>query len=251
MTSPASTDPQAPSGMAMSGLVVMGVRQSRLLSIVLLGIAAFTMALALPRFAAGLVAAPHVDTLADLGQAAAPSANAQARALAAYNRALDWQDAPENHAALGAFVLATGMRAMLAGDAIAAREAFTRSVAEHRAALVASPLNPYVWTRLLQGDLALGRDAAEVARHLRLAIASAPWEPRLITARLGLAFAAWEDLDEDSRRALRPQILHAARLYPASLARQARLHRAQEQVLQALESEPDLLRRFSLAYSRG
>jgi len=250
VTLSAPTELPQPSGARSPALIVMGAGQSRLLSALLLGIAVAAVALAGPRFAAGFVAAPHVDMLADLGQATPPSVSVQARAKAAHGRALAWHAAPENHAALGALALAAGAHAAQAGDIEEARAALARSVVEHRAALAMSPLEPYVWARLLQGELGLGADPADVRAHLRLALASAPWEPGVVTARLGLAFASWSDLDDDTRRLFEPQIIHAARLYPSSLARQARTHRAQEQVLQALESAPDLLRRFSLAYSR-
>ena len=85
---------------------------------------------------------------------------------------------------------------------------------------------------------------------MRMAIDTAPWEPALMTARLGLAFVLWENFDAETRERLNLQIRHAARLYPTSLARQARSYRAQDHVLQALDNDPDLLRRFSLAYSR-
>lgn len=220
---------------------------SRLLSLVLLAVASCGLWLAVPRLGSGVAIAPHADTLAALGQPSPPSAEAQRRAATAYERALAWHDSAEARAALGALHLAAAARA---GEAEGARAELARSVSEHRRALVAAPASPYVWTRLLQGEIALEADPAAIARHLRLSLASAPWEPGLITARLGLAFAVWGDLAPSDREEFVPQIRHAARLYPASLARQTRARRAQEHVIQALEKDPDLLRRFSLAYSR-
>lgn len=256
MTVSPPTEPQEPFGaptadQAPFGPLAMSAGLSRLVSVILLGIAVFTVTLAVPRFISGLATAPHSDNIVLLGTADPPSVDAQARALAGYNRALAWHAAPEIHGAIGALMWSAGARAASAGDDVAAREAFERSVFEHRAALAGSPLDSYAWTRLLQGDIALGIDGADVVRHARLAIASAPWEPSLITARLGLVFAVWNALDQDMRRSLEPQIFHAARLYPASLARKARLHRVQDQILRTLESDPDLLRRFSQAYSGG
>ncbi|MFN4281752.1 MAG: hypothetical protein ACK4NA_03835 [Alphaproteobacteria bacterium] len=225
----------------------MSAGPSRLVSFVLLGVAVCGLWLAVPRLGNGLAVAPHTDTLGALGQPSPPSAEAQRRAAAAYERAVAWHDSPEIRAARGAVILAAAARAV---DPGAARGDLERSVREHRLALAGSPASPYVWTRLLQGEIALNADPAIIARHLRLALASAPWEPGLITARLGLAFAVWSDLAPADRDAFAPQIRHAARLYPASLARQARARRAQEHVIQALETDPDLLRRFSLAYSR-
>lgn len=235
------------SGQPLGAASVMAAGPSRLLSVILLAFAACTLWLAVPRVGNGLAVAPHGDTLAGLGLTSPPSVEAQRRAAASYERAAAWHDSPDACAALGALSLAAAARTV---DPAAVRDELTRSVSEHRCALAASPVSPYVWTRLLQGEIALAVDRAVIARHLRLALASAPWEPGLVAARLGLAFAVWNDLAPADRDAFAPQIRHAARLYPASLARQARARRAQEHVIAALESEPDLLRRFSLAYSR-
>jgi|LNFM01.1.fsa_nt_gb hypothetical protein len=230
--------------------VAVGRGEAWLLSCMLLGFAAAILCLAVPRFMVGVYVAPHDATLTALDKTPAPNVAAQGRAMEAHRRALAWHDNSQSHAALGALHLAASARAALAGDPAAAREALARSASEHRAALALAPLQPYVWTRLVQDELADGGPSREAAQHMRMAIDTAPWEPALMTARLGLAFVLWENFDVETRERLNVQIRHAARLYPTALARQARSYRAQDHVLQALDNDPDLLRRFSLAYSR-
>jgi hypothetical protein len=135
------------------------------------------------------------------------------------------------------------------GDA-AVRAQADRSTSETLAALRLSPLQPYIWARLVQADLAGGAANADVTRYLGMSLHTAPWDPALVTTRLGLAFAVWDDLDPKTRDEFVFQIRHAARFYPTALARQVRQRHAQEPVVEALEADPDLLRRFSLAYSR-
>jgi hypothetical protein len=231
-------------------IVAVSAGQARVTSCVLLCVAAAMLYLAVPRLTAGVAVAPHGTTLAALDKTPSPNAAAQDRAAQAHRRALAWRDDPQSHAALGALALAAAARAAAAGDPALAREALARSAAEHRAALAMAPLQPYVWTRLVQDELAAAGASAEAAGHMRMAIDTAPWEPALMTARLGLAFVLWEHFDDAMRDRLGGQIRHAARLYSTSLARQARAYRAQDHVLQALDDDPDLLRRFSLAYSR-
>lgn len=233
-----------------SRAAVVGLRQGRLIALTLLGVAVAVLWLAVPRLVAGVISAPHGPTVARLDKSPAPAAGTQQRAVAAYERALAWRDGASFHAGLGALAYARSLAAYAADDASAAREFMLRGVAQHRAALALSPLQPFVWTRLVQGDLGSGAPIADTVRHLRMAIATAPWEPALVTPRLGLAFMLWDGLDDVTRRRLDGQIRHAARLYPTALARQSRQHRAQNQILQALADQPDLLRRFSLAYSR-
>jgi hypothetical protein len=209
----------------------------------MLVIAGFVLCLAAPRFAASVATG--------LTNAATPAvAAARERAAAAYGRALSWLDSPQNHAALGTLALAKARRLASAGDAEAASGQLDRSAAESRAALALSPLQPYVWARLAQVDLAVGAASANVARDVAMSMRTAPWDPSLVTVRLGLTFAVWDELDEKAQKEFEEQIRHAARLYPTALASQARQHRAQSRVLQALEDKPDLLRRFSAAYSR-
>jgi hypothetical protein len=229
----------------------LGPLQKRLAAACMFLIAIFILWLATPRFAASVAIAAHGDTLAGLSAEPSPAiAAARERALKAYQRARGWHQNPQIAAGLGALRLASARRMAGAGDYDGARALIVQSAADDRAALAAAPLQPYVWTRLVQADLAGASDAPEAVRHLRMAVAAAPWEPDLITARIGLAFAFWGALDEATKLGLESQIRYAAKVYPMALARQSRRYRTQNDVLQILEDDADLLRRFSLAYAR-
>lgn len=217
------------------------------MSLACLVIAGGALWLAVPRLASGFAIAPYGDILATL-ETASPAA--AARAERGYRRAARWLQSPQTAADLGALAFAAARRDGLAGDGEAARARLTESAELHRAALTLSPLQPYVWTRLVQTELAAEGPRAPAAAHLGMALDSAPWEPALVVPRLGLAFLMWNDLDADLRVRLDRQIRHAAWLYPMALARVASQRRAQDKVLSAIEDDSELLRRFSLAYSR-
>lgn len=222
------------------------LRRARILSLILLALAGAMLWLAVPRFAAGVAVAPFGDILGALDTAAPAAVD---RAEHGYRRALEWQRSPQTQADLGALSLAAARRETLTGNGEAVNRLLAESATLHRAALAQSPLQPYAWTRLAQTEIALDAPEQGVAA-LRMALDSAPWDPGLVTARLGLAFMLWGDLDNELRGRLSGQIRHAARLYPLALARIASQRRAQDRVLVAIEDDTELLRRFSLAYSR-
>lgn len=221
--------------------------RSRLISLLLLGVAGCALWLAVPRFAAGLAIAPHGDTLSALDVASTATAE---RAERGYRRAHVWQDSPQIDTNFGALALAASRREALAGNAEAANQRLAQSAELHRAGLALSPLQPYAWTRLAQTDIARDAPRGEAVAALRMALDSGPWEPALVIPRIALAFAVWNDLDADLRARMVGQIRHAAQIYPLALARLASQRRAQDKVLGAIEDDTDLLRRFSQAYSR-
>jgi hypothetical protein len=206
--------------------------------------------LAVPRLFATVISAPHGSLIEELDKPGASTNSARERAAIAYSRALEWHQDARESAGLGALYLAAAQGALAKGDRKLADENLDASIAYHKAALSQSPLQPYVWTRLVQAEIGRDADFALAAGHLRMAVATAPWEPPLVVARLGLAFVLWDQFDASTRDRLAEQIRYAARFFPTALARQARLHRAQEIVLQIVDRDADLLRRFSLAYSR-
>lgn len=222
------------------------VRRARVISLALLALAGCALWLAVPRFVVGVATAPFGDILSSLDSAGAAVTE---RAERGYRRAMNWQHGPEVDASLGALTLAAARREALAGDGEAARQQLTESAELHRASLAQSPLQPYVWTRLAQAEIALDTPQQAVAA-LRMALDTGAMEPGLVVARLSLAFVLWNDLDEALRARMAGQIRHAAKLYPMALARSAIQRRAQDKVLEAIETDTDLLRRFSLAYSR-
>lgn len=226
------------------------VLQARVSSMLALIVAGFMLMVAVPRFFSAAASAPHSATVAHLGQPELVSDAALTRARTAYSRALLWHESPQLRADLGALNLALAQRRFAAGEAVAAREVLNASIADHRASLATKPLQAYVWSRLAQAQLRDDESSSAVPQALAMAIETAPWEPALVTARIGLALRYRGEMPPDLRSTLEQQIRHAARFYPTALARQARQHRAQDQILHALDSDADLLRRFSLAYSR-
>jgi hypothetical protein len=90
-----------------------------------------------------------------------------------------------------------------------------------------------------------------LAPYLRLAILTAPREPKLVLARLDMAFVAWHLMDNTTRALINEQIVIAAGFYSKRLARLAKERYALTIVSRALVSEPRLRRRFDAYYRQS
>jgi hypothetical protein len=100
-------------------------------------------------------------------------------------------------------------------------EALRRAIEALRDGLARAPANPYAWARLAYAEaLAEGWSPRAVAA-LRLALITAPYEPRLLWSRLRMAFLAWPEMGPEDREMIFQQIRLAWRANPRELARLA------------------------------
>jgi hypothetical protein len=77
------------------------------------------------------------------------------------------------------------------------------------AGLARAPANPYAWARLTYAEaLAKGWSRLAVS-SLRLALITAPHEPRLLWSRLRMVFLAWPDMSTEDREIVLQQVRFA------------------------------------------
>ena len=86
-----------------------------------------------------------------------------------------------------------------------------------KAGLARAPANPYAWARLAYAEaLAQGWSPLAVA-SLRLAVITAPYEPRLLWSRLRMMFLAWREMSSEDREMVLQQVRYAWKADPAEL----------------------------------
>lgn len=99
------------------------------------------------------------------------------------------------------------MSAAVSGDIGARRDALQDAAVDFTGYLSAHPLAPLEWLRLSASRAALGSPAAAMPAFRR-GLASSPFDPALAVPRLGMAFALWPSVDEDTRDALEMSVRH-------------------------------------------
>lgn len=126
------------------------------------------------------------------------------------------------------------------------------SIASHWKALTFDPRNAYVWTRLGQ-DLLIrdGATAESLGFIIDTAIRFAPYDSRLVIARVDLSLAAWDQLSDPIHELMNNQIHIAASQSPTALANLARERFALTRVTDFLADDPNLLKRFVYAYAHS
>lgn len=204
------------------------------------------VAMAGPRTAAGLAGLPARPVIAELRSGAAVAPRFVAVAVDSEKAALDWIDSGRGWAELGLLHWIRSRSGGLSGDD--GRAALERTIALDRRGLALSPAQAYVWTRLAHAEL-LGRGPApRLGPLLELAIASAPFDRRLVFPRLELCFTVWRQLDAAARESVARQVRFAARLSPQRLAALAKRRHATGLVRDALAETPDLRGAFGAAF---
>lgn len=102
-----------------------------------------------------------------------------------------------------------------------AADALRLAIEALRDGLGRAPANPYAWARLAYAEaLAEGWTPRAVAA-LRLALITAPYEPRLLWSRLRMTFLAWPEMGSEDREMIFQQIRLAWRADPQELTRLA------------------------------
>jgi hypothetical protein len=104
-------------------------------------------------------------------------------------------------------------------DAPQRRERIEQAIASLKDGLALAPANPYAWTRLAYAAFQLDGWTPEALSALRLAFATAPYDPRLLLSRLRLSFIAWPHLQREDRELVLQQVRHGWRRDPDELTR--------------------------------
>ncbi|MGF1639323.1 MAG: hypothetical protein ACFCUO_00075 [Rhodospirillales bacterium] len=118
------------------------------------------------------------------------------------------------------------------------------AIAALRRRLALAPADPYGWTRLAYAESRLDGWSPRALSALRLAILSAPYEPRLTAARLRLSFAAWPHMAPEDRQLVFRQIRFGFQDAPHDLAVLAVDLGVVDLVRAALLASPEDLARF-------
>lgn len=208
--------------------------------------------LAVPRLVSGIALAPYGETVARLGiplvQAPMPPRSELYAAAESRRQALSALRSAHAYAELGALYLA---EARIAGFGTRNGGALLdQTTGALRASLSLSPLQPYAWTQLALAMYLREPGNPALNRIMRLAIETAPYEPRLVERRADLGLAMWDRLDEGTREMVAGQIRLAAAHAPDALADAAKRYARLATVRTMLEGNPALMRNFLSAYLR-
>lgn len=212
-------------------------------------IAGLLLVQGVPRLIAASYTAPFDQTLRDLGEARRPrqiTAGELSRAAESRREALGWFDSARTRSE---FAAARMMQASLDNyEGTRGKILLDQSIQAHSDALARRPADSYAWTRLAR--LLLVRDGLTpgIVPYLRMAIRTAPSDPRLVLARLDLAFLAWPMMDNTTRAMLAEQIRVAARIDTKSLAKLVKERFALGIARAALADDIGLRRRFDAYY---
>lgn len=96
-----------------------------------------------------------------------------------------------------------------------------RAIEALRDGLSRAPANPYAWARLAYAEALANGWTPQAVTALRLALITAPYEPRLLWSRLRMAFLAWPEMSGEDRQLVFQQIRLAWRADPRELAKLA------------------------------
>ena len=134
---------------------------------------------------------------------------------------------------------------MLPHDDPQADRYLTQAVDALKSGLARAPANPYAWARLAYAEaLAAEGWSAPAVAALRLALVTAPYEPRLLWSRLRMSFLAWPQMSSEDRELVFRQIRYAWLANPAELTRLALELKQVNLVRAALLRQPEDIRTF-------
>lgn len=191
----------------------------RLLAIPVAVAALTLIALGLPRTIGVLVSADGEPVLRKLQEQQPVTIDELSALIDAQQRGAFWLSDGRilTDLGLGALLLSENLPR---GEA-AANTALQEAITALEEGVARSPANPYAWSRLAYARaLAEGWSPRAVAA-LRLALITAPYEPRLLWSRLRMAFLAWPQMAAEDREVVFQQVRWAWQANPTELARLA------------------------------
>jgi hypothetical protein len=189
----------------------------RLISVPIAVAALVLIALGLPRTIAVLVSADGEPLLRKLQEQQPVTVDELQTLIDAQENAAFW--VPN-----GRVLTDLGLGALLLSENLprgsdASKAALQQAIVALEEGVARAPANPYAWSRLAYAQaLAEGWSPRAVAA-LRLALITAPYEPRLLWSRLRMAFLAWPEMTSEDREVVFQQVRWAWQTDPAELAR--------------------------------
>lgn len=217
-----------------------------ILGILVLGVALLT--LAVPRTAAYSKMAPGKAVLSDLAQGKPTSPERLRHAITGHSEALRWLDSADGWANIGALSLALARQ-----EGLPENVRFTllqKSRSAFQTGLALAPRRPFAWVQLAQVHQMLDPNATLVGPLLGMASEVGPLEPRLVTQRVRIGYAARTALSASMTRRLVSDIHLWAQHEPDSLADWARGRYALPWVRRALKNDEALHTQFLASYLR-
>lgn len=118
---------------------------------------------------------------------------------------------------LGALLLSESQRR---GDP-AAKAALLQAIEALEEGVARAPASPYAWSRLAYARALAEGWSPRALAALRLALITAPYEPRLLWSRLRMAFLAWPQMASEDREVVYQQVRWAWQANPKELAQLA------------------------------
>lgn len=211
----------------------------RLIGFILGAMALTLLALGVPRTISAFVMAPSAPVLRKLQNLQAVQTEELETLIAAQQRGLTWSSQGRILTDLGLAQLLIAERP--GDDDPAKRRRIEEAISSLKSGLALAPANPYAWTRLAYASFQADGWSPDALSALRLAFATAPYDPRLLMSRLRLSFLAWPHLLREDRELVFQQVRYAWKHDPTELTAMAASF-GQENLVRAalLGSPPDL-----------
>jgi len=214
----------------------------RLIGFVFGAISIALLAWGLPRTISAFVMAPSAPVLRKLQNLQVVETEDLETLVASQERGLTWSSRGRTLTDLG---LAQLLIAERLGEGIPEkRQLVEEAIGSLKSGLALAPANPYAWTRLAYATYQLRGWTPEALSALRLAFATAPYDPRLLLSRLRLSFLAWPELLREDRELVLQQVRYAWKRNPDELSRLAVDFGQINVVRAALLRDPDDLAAF-------
>jgi hypothetical protein len=181
-------------------------------------VAAALFALGVPRLVAAFVSLPASPILGRMQDLKAVDAKSLKILITTQQRGLKWHETSRRWTDLGftQILLANKSGAGKERDALLGKAEISL-----RTGLALAPSNSFAWTRLAYIDMETGGPSPSMARKLRMAVARAPYNRRLVFPRLRLIFIAWPKFEKAERSMILDQTRFAWRLNAYRLTKMA------------------------------
>ena len=204
--------------------------------------------MAIPRMAAYAKLAPGDNVIAALSRGETLAPGQLLTAISGRRKALSWIDLPDAWIDMGGLYLALARRdALLPKDRAALLD---RSIRSFERGLGAAPSRPFAWAQLAQAYHLKNPASRAVDPLLRMSVTTGPQEPRLVSQRVRMGFAARANLSPRTAQKIRDEVRLWATYDAWRLADWARPQFALPWVRLALKDLPALHRRFLVNYLR-
>ncbi len=208
-----------------------------------LGVAVVLVALAVPRFVAGLLVDRHESVFQKLEQSRDIYAyDRMWSAINGYEAALGWSDDALLYQRLAQLYLAVARDAAL--DPSRRLLLLSRSIENQRAALARAPADGFAWAQLALALYSTEGATPAFQAAWRRSVALAPYAPALALTRALLGLRAWASLDAESRALVGDQVAVAVAVDGERLVRQMVAQSERRLALSLLARKPEALTRL-------